>query len=152
MSTTTEAPVRQTWLPNRRSESKKKPPWGLIAVLSIFVVGFVCLMIFLAGTIREEDRQLEATRESLIANTKDLYGVHLTIRTVEPTWASFSIFDGDCIYVADIVKSKDKGWTLVQRTEELDRANVTIKSDSAIAADCPARPLSDDIDRLANGG
>jgi cytochrome b subunit of formate dehydrogenase len=149
---TTEAPERQTWLPNRRSDSKPKKNWALVAFLSIFAIFFTGLFIWAGSTISDQDRQLEATRESLIANTKDLYGVHVTVRTVTTAWASFSIFDGDCIYVADIVESQDAGWTLVQGTEELDRAKVTIKSDSASAADCPAKPLSNDLDRLANGG
>lgn len=152
MSTTTEAPERKRWLPNRRSDSKKKIDWGLVALMSF--IAFICVgvVVFIFFCVRNIERERASTRSSLIANTKDLYGVHVTILSVNKPRASFSIFNGDCIYVDDIVESEGGDWTFVRGAEQLDRAKVTVKSDSASAATCPARPLSDDLDRLADGG
>lgn len=158
---TTETPGRSTWLPDRRSASKpkKKSVPNYVSYLTCAAVAVALVVGGLVVATRSngssEERQ---ARTSLVDNTKGLFGVHVTVEEVrfqprtEVQEADFSIFDSDCRYTADITQAKNKEWTLVQGTEVLIAAKVTIKSDSAEAAACPAKPISDDLDRLANGG
>lgn len=153
MSTNEEHKVaRKTWLPDTQSSRKPERDRGLIFLLSTFLIVMTIMIVIGITQLNNQKNKREEVRSSLITNTKGLYGVNVTIRRYSPDWASFSIFDGDCVYVADVVRAKNDEWTLVRGTEELDRAKVTIKSDSAEAANCPAKPLSNDLDRLANGG
>lgn len=153
MSTNEEHKVtRKTWLPDAGTPRKPKRDWWAIATLASIIAIFLFALTIGVVAIQDRDRRNDEIRSSLTSNTKDLYGVHVTVRRGYSNWGSFSIFDEDCIYIADVVQADNGERTFVRGTERLDHARVTIKSDSAVAADCPAKPLSDDLSRLANGG